>query len=953
MSSTSQFWPILNQGTPPRLTFSGPPQLEQQWHKAMEEGRHLESSINDAMFAVQKEKADLQRAIQHYMDLIQTSADSEFRHTARKFKLAADILNYTQKVHTFMNQITALTQAIQKNIQALQQIEAATAAMIQGNLNALAGFMSLICNLGLPPLPSIPAFFGANIFSFNGFNFASLSLPKLNFSAFTNFSFSQCSVVPPNAAALNTPPTVIMLDGTTIGAVSGNIVPPLGGQLGNPTQLTNPTYIAQLQGQSATPIYNPTTANPATILQGTLPNPSQIISAYELPTATYQANILSGVPAFQTNPPVTEEYKLLTEFVNLAGIVASNYDKNLTAAWLFYVQAARGGRAGSWLPNFEAAYETYIQPSLTLLQASTTTIPWNNVLGGPGVTAAPSDIPLIDTIQAATPGAAQNILWKLSYIEASLLGYPRTTQFDNAADSKYLATFTGSDLDFVSTPINLTSTATIILGADTANFPVSCIVPNAMLNVFNEVVALAAINIAADQTYVTNRPQFRFTYDAFAQATQVDRFSQFWRTFNFNFQQLLAQDPYVVGFVASYAAVLDSAIDPLGTATDFSEVQSDALTRNRSWLPGQPLLPLPAPPQVTIGALPGITGTTNGWTASNFDPSSFLSRPDVQSLPLPVQYTMLRTNESYAAVMTTGNNVQTVIDTALAQATAALQSVQNNGFDVTSSGQLVVKNSVAPLPVTFDQTSYDNTNYVTSPTLFTIQVTGTYMISGTITWDKGPAGVRTVVLLQNSTIVLDEEDTDVLSVGPITQNFSVVQQLNAGDTLQVVVTQSTGVQTNLIVGSEFAVVLVPTSDVVQQGEDTDITTPSADNSTRSIPASVSMAAGTAITILSNGSCAPVDPVGASSAPFVSGVTTDLVTLGNLANVGTGYGVLYTITGASFTVGGLIYAGPGGVLTQDYNTLITEVNWVIVVGRAIGADMLLFSPQIPTQIVLGI
>jgi hypothetical protein len=922
----------------------------------MEDGRKLESSINDAMFAVQKEKADIQRAIMQYLDLIQTSTDSQFRHTPRKFKLAADILNYIQKIHTFMTDIQGLTQAIQTNLQMLQTIEAQAQSMIQNNLNAVANFMQQICNLGLPPLPSIPTFFGTNIFSFNGFCFATLIPRNISVAAFTNFSFAQCTLVGPNLGIYDQPPVVINFEGYTVGATAGSFVPPLNGQIGDPTQLNSPTYVAQMQAQTGIPVYNPNTLNPATLLEGSLPNPAFIISDYQMPAVTYKANILSTLPAFQpliTSQPATatsQERTLLVTNVNLAGIVASNYDKNLTAAWLFYLEAARAGRGGQWLPNFETVYQTYVVPSLAALENVATTIPWNTVLGGPGTVDAPVSIPLLDTLKAVPNAEAEHILWQLSYVEASLLGYVRTTQFDNAADSTYLSTFTAAGLDYVSTPYDLNDTVTITLGADTASYPVSCVVPKTILNTLNAVLLIAAARIAADATYVTNRPQFRYTYNALAQATQVDRYSQFWRTFNYNLQQLLAQDPYVTGYVVSYAQTLDSAIDPLGTVTDSLQIQTDALSRSRTWTPGQPLLPLPVPPTVTVGVLPGISGTTTGWSGTSFDTPSFLARPDIQALPLPTQLAMLRTNESYAALMVTSNELQNAVAAATAQGQAALASIQNNGFDVTSSGQLTVKNDVNPLPVVFDQTTYDNTNFVTSPTLFTAQVTGLYMITGTLTWDKGPAGVRTTLLMQNSTIVLDEEQTDVASVGPIVQNFSVIQQLSAGDTLQVLVTQSIGEDSRLLSGAEFSVLLVPSSDQVVQPPFTDVSSPSQDDNTRSLIADVTLAAGVAVAIQADGGVLPIDPVGAVTPPLVDGVVTTGVQLGVPASVGTGYGFLYTITGANFTPGGLLYAGPGGVLTQDYVTLITEVNWVVVVGKAVASDMILFEPQLPNKVV---
>jgi len=311
---------------------------------------------------------------------------------------------------------------------------------------------------------------------------------------------------------------------------------------------------------------------------------------------------------------------------------------------------------------------------------------------------------------------------------------------------------------------------------------------------------------------------------------------------------------------------------------------------------------------------------------------------------------MLRTNESYASLMVTQNQFQTEIATRIAQGQAALASIQNNGFSVSSSNALIVKNAIPLLPVTFDVTAYDNTNFVTSPTLFTVQVTGLYMISGTVQWDKGPAGVRTTILMQNSVTVLDEEDTDILTEGPVIQNFSVIQQLTAGDTLQVLVTQASGEQSDLLLGSQLSVLLVPSEDAVPQPVDTDLDTPSGDDRTRTLIADATMGAGTAVAIQPDGGVAPIDPVGAVNTPFVDGVVTDAVQATAQANVGTAYGVLFTITGATFVIGGLIYAGPGGVLTQNYATLITEVNWIIVVGRAIGPNMMLFEPQIPTKVL---
>ena len=154
------------------------------------------------------------------------------------------------------------------------------------------------------------------------------------------------------------------------------------------------------------------------------PNPAAVISNYALPAAVYIANGISAVSALAPiviqpdDPDYTNGVAstsrtanlraLLIQYVNL-GDISPSYDPNLLAAWLLYLGLNRAGRSGSWLPTFEAAYSALIQPSLTYLQ--NTAVPWNNVLGGSGVTAAPAAIPLIATLKA---DATNNLLWKLS-----------------------------------------------------------------------------------------------------------------------------------------------------------------------------------------------------------------------------------------------------------------------------------------------------------------------------------------------------------------------------------------------------------------------------------------------------------------------------------------------------------------------------------------------------------
>src|SRR5208282_1153030 len=85
------------------------------------------------------------------------------------------------------------------------------------------------------------------------------------------------------------------------------------------------------------------------------------------------------------------------------------------------------------------------------------------------------------------------------------------------------------------------TTTSEILGSGTAAYPVSVIIPTSIKAVFDEVVAQATLNIANNTTYQSPYPKFKYTYDQFATATLVDRFTQFWRTFNYNLLTLLAK----------------------------------------------------------------------------------------------------------------------------------------------------------------------------------------------------------------------------------------------------------------------------------------------------------------------------------------------------------------------------------------------------------------------------
>ena len=151
------------------------------------------------------------------------------------------------------------------------------------------------------------------------------------------------------------------------------------GTTSTPYYTNDPTYTYPIPGGTASGTFNPLTS-----MQGSLPDPNTVISNYQMPPATYAANVMSTVPSLL--PDVANQVpatlrKDLTQYITLGAVVASNYDPNLTAAWLYYISGARGtsgGRAGNWLPNFQAAFQQYVQPSIDYL--ASTPVPWNRVL---------------------------------------------------------------------------------------------------------------------------------------------------------------------------------------------------------------------------------------------------------------------------------------------------------------------------------------------------------------------------------------------------------------------------------------------------------------------------------------------------------------------------------------------------------------------------------------------
>ena len=992
----AELWPIRAKTKVANWHPLGDPSVEHYYHEALEDGRELQKSIADANYWLIKERQNLQKHIQQLFNHVAVATTGKLDNPWRAIKYGYDIINFMQQVATFQQNIIALIQAVTQNIGMLQSMEQNILGMIQANLNAVASLLHDICNWGLPDLPAIPNMFADGMWHWNGFNFFPLAsfIPHTTFDA--SFAFGQCNIHLPNVNVLrNFPTTVQSYSGLTYGTPL--FVPPLGGIIPDTgINLSSQTFIDAMRAEKTTPYYTNDASyaypfNPQTSMNGSLPDPNTVISGYRMPAATYRSNVISSVPALLGDVvmPADPDYaspdlavrqpalrKDLIHSVTLGQVVASDYDPNLTSAWLFYVGSARGtggGRAGQWLDNFQAAYQQYVQPSLDYLAGNP--IPWNRVLPGTTLAAGPTAVPLISVLSSpSSPPVLTdqqgNILWKLSYVEAALLGYSRNTAWDGFADSSYVGSFTGTDLDYASLDINPSSMTTLTLGEGEAGYPVPCTFPTAIGKSLGQVIAMADVEITSDTAFRSAHPQYRYVYDQFAVAVQVDRFSQFWREFNGNLQALLIQDPYLVGFVCAYPEALDSAIDPLGNPAVYDSVKADVASRNRSWVPGFPLLDIPKAPVVAYSNNSTPDPSQNGWPGGNFDAAAYLARPDIQGQPIPVQMAMLTCNLSAASLMQYRSDITSAINNAIVTAEQQVQSLSDFGFQVESfSDVTTVPSGLTGVLADFDQIDFDMTGYVTSSNTFTVQATGAYALSGQINWGTGSAGVRTVTVFDSSvspplTVAILTASTDPSQAGPVTLPFSDTANLTEGDILTVVVSHSLPDPQQVLAGSMFSAILY------SPNHSTTPTVVPTSGGSQVFLASVDLAALTAVYVDISGGVSPIDPTSVTTDimssppfphavfPFVDGVTLSSAQAGGPVQVATAYGGVFQVPGAGFTTGGLLYVGPGtvspptvGTLTQSFDDIVlTSCKWVICVGKSVDDQTFILAPHIPSRTV---
>ena len=170
MSPQAQFLPAFAKGPVVRPNPPGIPRIEKEYHKAMEQGRFVETAIGDAIHGLKQAKVDLEDKVKACLRDMITASDGMFPDSIRPVKLIADVVMFAKEMKDFIDEIVKTIQALIACIQLLQAILKNMMAMLQSILNSLAALLGEICNWNLPTLPGFPNLFGDLSWGFPGFN---------------------------------------------------------------------------------------------------------------------------------------------------------------------------------------------------------------------------------------------------------------------------------------------------------------------------------------------------------------------------------------------------------------------------------------------------------------------------------------------------------------------------------------------------------------------------------------------------------------------------------------------------------------------------------------------------------------------------------------------------------------------------------------------------------------
>ena len=104
---------------------------------------------------------------------------------------------------------------------------------------------------------------------------------------------------------------------------------------------------------------------------------------------------------------------------------------------------------------------------------------------------------------------------------------------------------------------------------------------------------------------------------------------------------------------------------------------------------------------------------------------------------------------------------------------------------------------------------------------------------------------------------------------------------------------------------------------------------------------------TATFINTKGKILPIHPeTDVSTPPWFDGVTLKAGNADESVPLATEYGKIYSIEDPVLSPGMVMFAGPNGVVNQDYATTAASCRWVVVVGKALSPTEFVFQPHLP-------
>ena len=980
--------------------------ISDKYHYAMEQGRFLEQSIGDVQKEVQIFKKNLEDRVKTWIRMQLNQITVQLPLPARVVKAVLDVIDCIKGIIDIIKEIQNTIKALITIIQLLKALLQKMLGQIQAVLNAIANLINEICNWNLPKLPSIPNLFGDLIWGFNGFQLRTLKL-NLSLKFDKNFAFGHCSINPPNANIFsNFPRQIAGSNGVSYGNQLYN--PPLGGLADKvhlaPFDITAEYKITTLDPETSSYLildYNTTSQD----MNRAFPNPLQVLNNYFMTPDIYKNNLVCLFP-FMTPAIAHNKASLVpiyTSNITLESIIASDFDPNIVAAWIIFASnSLLGWRGAYWIPEFRALFNEAILPSKEYLDSTEQlNIPYNffepstSTISAFGLTAgdlvtlengawvktasfptgmvtdvinptthgndvyiaknAPQAIPFIAYVKNHSDQS--NLLWRLSWIEAGLLGYHRSNKWDESADSSFLSAITQTDLDYKTISIAEEVTPVVLSQGGKAYYPPTISVPISILGNVQLAIEKGMTDIENNATWRTSS-QYRYIYDQYAQQHEIDRYSQFWRVWAMNFSNLLKAGK-VLPYAAAYWQMIDSACNPLGdNYSNYLYLKYDAENRNSTWVPGD-IRALPDPPDDISSSQPDDpTELNNGWTGDTLNDAQFLLRPDIKVQPIPVQMAMLDLNKCYSILQTRYNDVTNAMNSQIDSATKSLTAMP---VSVAFSADATIPQSLPPatlVPFVYSEVTMDvgvgNFDPVTGdalpawvvgteikvPILPPPSTSESFMVMAYFPFAAAPnPTVRTVEFLVNgiSEITISSANLKDAAEVAITQYLT----LNVGDVVSFILSHNDPINTlTLDAGSSIAIMSVSSSNSSSSAKDTSLAS--------YYPSGVaSLPELTAVYLDANGYLQITDPTDptllTSGKPWLSGVT--LVTTSNLhdtSSVAATNGVTFTAPSASFTPGELLYVQAGGVISNTF----PPTYWKIAIGQSVTPTSFIYQPQLP-------